>query len=127
VIQDPPCCLLPRRLACLRTPTFLHLRSQFHSRLLSLSPLSDLSLFIRSSLSVRPSLSVLSLFIRSKDGFDERARGSLAQRLDGLLQPGRMGRRMDLLQLLDRDLSVNLGRRELDVTEELLDGLGIEI
>jgi|HubBroStandDraft_4_1064222.scaffolds.fasta_scaffold280236_2 hypothetical protein len=38
-----------------------------------------------------------------------------------------MGRRMDLLQLLDRDLSVNLGRRELDVTEELLDGLGIEI
>jgi hypothetical protein len=116
VIQDPPCCLLPRRLACLRTPTFC------------IYDLNSILVFFHFPPYLTcPSLSVLSLFIRSKDGFDERARGSLAQRLDGLLQPGRMGRRMDLLQLLDRDLSVNLGRRELDVTEELLDGLGIEI
>jgi len=32
-----------------------------------------------------------------------------------------MGRRMDLLQLLDRDLSVNLGHREFGVAKELLD------
>jgi hypothetical protein len=36
-------------------------------------------------------------------------------------QPGRMGGGMDLLQLLDRDLGVNLGRREFGLAKELLD------
>ena len=32
-----------------------------------------------------------------------------------------MGRRMNLLQLLDRDLGVNLGRAQLGMTQQLLD------
>jgi len=39
----------------------------------------------------------------------------------GPFELGGMGRRMNLLQLLDRDLGVNLRRRELGMTQQLLD------
>jgi hypothetical protein len=46
--------------------------------------------------------------------------------LGGLwFQPGRMGGGMDLLQLVDRDLAVNLGGREFGTAKELPDKANI--